>query len=58
MVGSPSRDVLPTLPCSEIWRGFALLRSLPIAAVGMALDIPVFFVANQKLKRGNAIGYW
>ncbi len=39
-------------------RGLALLRSLPIATVGMALDVPVFLLANQKLKRRNAIGYW
>jgi glycosyltransferase involved in cell wall biosynthesis len=39
-------------------RGLALLRSLPIATVGTALDIPVFLLANQKLKRRSAIGYW
>jgi len=39
-------------------RGIGLLKSLPIATVGLLLDLPVFLVANHKLKSANAIGYW
>lgn len=39
-------------------RGSALLKSIPVATVGLALDIPVFLAANQKLKSKNSIGYW
>jgi glycosyltransferase involved in cell wall biosynthesis len=39
-------------------RGGALLKAIPIATVGLALDLPVFLVANQKLKRKSSIGYW
>lgn len=39
-------------------RGLGLLRSIPIAAVGLLLDVPVFLAANRKLKSDSAVGYW
>jgi glycosyltransferase involved in cell wall biosynthesis len=39
-------------------RGINLLKSLPLATVGLLLDLPVFVVANRKLKGDAAIGYW
>lgn len=35
-----------------------LLRRLPMALAGFLLDIPVFIVANRRLKSGRAIGFW
>lgn len=39
-------------------RGIDLLKSLPLATVGLLLDLPVFVAANRKLKDDGAIGYW
>jgi hypothetical protein len=38
--------------------GRALFRAVPVAAIGLLLDLPVFWAANQKLKSGDAVGYW
>lgn len=34
------------------------LRRLPVAIVGLLIDIPVFLVANHKLRSGRAFGFW
>jgi glycosyltransferase involved in cell wall biosynthesis len=39
-------------------RGIDRLKSLPLATVGLLLDLPVFVAANRKLKGDGAIGYW
>ena len=39
-------------------RGVSLLKSVPTATVGTLLDLPVFVMANRKLKRELPVGYW
>lgn len=39
-------------------RGKGLPRRLFIAAAGFMLDLPVFIVANRKLKKNDGIGFW
>jgi glycosyltransferase involved in cell wall biosynthesis len=39
-------------------RGVGSIKWLAIAVIGFLGDLPVFFAANRKLKRGNVIGYW
>jgi glycosyltransferase involved in cell wall biosynthesis len=39
-------------------RAADLPKRLAIATIGLMLDLPVFVVANRKLKRENAIGFW
>jgi hypothetical protein len=31
---------------------------MAMAVIGFLLDVPVFLVANQKLKKGDAVGFW
>lgn len=38
------------------WR--RALRRLPMALAGTLLDIPVYWVANRKLRSGQALGFW
>ena len=38
------------------WRG--VLRRLPVALAGTLLDLPTFWIANRKLKSGQALGFW
>jgi hypothetical protein len=40
------------------YNGPALIKRAIIAIIGFTLDVPVFFVANSRLKGGKAIGYW
>lgn len=55
------------VPHSLIFRRFvplrgkgwaAALRRLPMALIGFALDVPVFWLANRKLRSGKAFGFW
>jgi glycosyltransferase involved in cell wall biosynthesis len=55
------------LPRGMLWRRFSnygshhglrRLRWVVLALVGFALDLPVFLVANRRIKRSNVIGYW
>ena len=55
------------VPKSMIFRRFEALRGqswsialrrIPIALIGFALDIPVFWLANKKLRSGKAFGFW
>lgn len=55
------------LPRDMVFRRFASLRGLgwqavlrrvPLAFVGMLLDIPTFCRANIKLRNGRALGFW
>ena len=42
-------------------RGIGLrpaLRRLPLVLVGTLLDIPTFWIANRKLRSGQALGFW
>lgn len=39
-------------------RGARFVRWLGIACVGFLLDLPVFILANRRLKKTNSIGYW
>jgi glycosyltransferase involved in cell wall biosynthesis len=39
-------------------RGVRFVRWFTIAVVGFMLDLPVFLVANRRIKNTNAIGYW
>ena len=34
------------------------LRRIPLALIGTIFDIPIFWLANRKLKNGSAIGFW
>jgi glycosyltransferase involved in cell wall biosynthesis len=38
--------------------GHGSLRRFIVALAGLVLDVPVFLVANRKLKNGNVIGFW
>jgi glycosyltransferase involved in cell wall biosynthesis len=38
--------------------GVRFMRWLIIAFVGFLLDLPVFLVANRRIKKTNLIGYW
>lgn len=38
--------------------GTQLIRASIISIIGFAFDLPVFIVANQKLKKGDSIGLW
>lgn len=40
------------------YRGLRLLKWYAVTMAGLLFDIPVFLVANRKLKRGNMIGFW
>jgi glycosyltransferase involved in cell wall biosynthesis len=55
------------LPRGMLFRRFSKLRPhfswisvrrLAIAVIGFLFDLPVFLVANSKLKRTDVIGYW
>jgi glycosyltransferase involved in cell wall biosynthesis len=34
------------------------VKQMAMAVIGFLLDVPVFLVANQKLKKGDAVGFW
>jgi glycosyltransferase involved in cell wall biosynthesis len=34
------------------------LRRLPVALCALLLDIPIFLLANRKIKNGSALGFW
>jgi hypothetical protein len=34
------------------------IRGIAVACVGFLLDLPIFLVANRRLKRGRSIGFW
>ena len=40
------------------YRSMGLFKWILVALVGFLLDLPVFIVANRRLKKGGAIGYW
>jgi hypothetical protein len=40
------------------YRGLGLIKCTLVVSAGFLLDLPVFFVANHRLKKGHAIGYW
>jgi NAD(P)-dependent dehydrogenase (short-subunit alcohol dehydrogenase family) len=55
------------LPRGMLFRRFASLQGigwqralgrLPVAIVGTLLDIPTFWLANRKLRSGQALGFW
>ena len=55
------------IPRDMVLRRFASLRSvswrralsrLPLAFAGTLLDIPTFWLANRKLRNGQALGFW
>ncbi|MDP9008626.1 MAG: hypothetical protein M3N91_07960, partial [Pseudomonadota bacterium] len=39
-------------------RGPGRARSLVVAIIGFLLDLPIFLLANHRLKKHNSIGYW
>jgi glycosyltransferase involved in cell wall biosynthesis len=39
-------------------RGQSLVNRVLVATIGFLLDLPVFIVANRRLKKGGVVGYW
>ena len=55
------------IPRDMVFRRFAALRGigwrealrrLPVALAGTLLDVPTFWIANRKLRSGQALGFW
>ncbi len=40
------------------YRGLGIVKGTIVVAAGFLLDLPVFIMANRRLKQGCAIGYW
>jgi glycosyltransferase involved in cell wall biosynthesis len=40
------------------YHGLGLVKGALIVTVGFLMDLPVFIVANRRIKKGNSVGYW